>query len=281
MAIVSMSYAMQIAKEQKICLPAFIVENINMVQAVTKAAEELSVPVILQINHSGLKELSLATFYAVAAAEAKAVKTPVVIHLDHGNGFSMVMQAVQQGFGSVMIDGSHLPLEENIALSKKAVEACAPCKVWVEAELGRVNGKEGDLDAGDNNPYTDAEEAAVFCQQSGANALAVAIGNAHGFYKGEPHLDLEQLAKIQAAVGDVPLVLHGTSGIPADQLKEAIRIGIRKANYATDLRVAYVGALRTYLAEHPECTDQKECGKAARQAVEQKAKEILTLCAKH
>jgi len=137
-----------------------------------------------------------------------------------------------------MIDGSHEAFEANIELSRRVVEACMPSNIPVEAELGKVGGKEDDLDGGEGSAYTDPEEAKIFVEKTGVNSLAVAIGTAHGIYKGEPKLDLERLSEIARAV-TIPLVLHGASGVPDETVKMAIERGICKVNYATELRIAY------------------------------------------
>ena len=160
---------------------AFNVENMEMVQAVVAAAEELRSPVIIQTTPSTLKYASPEMFYANVAAAAKAASVPVVMHLDHGSSFQLAMQAFRAGYTSIMIDGSHSCYEDNIAVTKAVVDACHPAGVPVEAELGKVGGKEDDLDGGDGG-YTVPSEAADFVAKTGVDSLAVAIGTAHGVY---------------------------------------------------------------------------------------------------
>lgn len=236
---------------------AFNVENMEMVQAVLAAAEELNSPVIMQTTPSTVKYAGLDYYLANVEAAAKRTKVPVVMHLDHGSSFELAMQAYRTGYTSIMIDGSHESFEDNIAVSKAVADACHPGKVPVEAELGKVGGKEDDLDGGDDNPYTDPQEAKEFVERTGVDSLAVGIGTAHGVYKGEPKLQFDILSQIREVV-DIPLVVHGTSGVPDEAVEECIKRGICKVNYATDLRIAFTNGLNKYLAENPDTIDPKK-----------------------
>ena len=183
---------------------AFNVENLEMVQAVVAAAEELRSPVILQTTPSTVKYADLQYFYAMVKTAAEKASVPVSIHLDHGNSFELAMQALRAGYTSIMIDGSQKSFEENVAVTKAVVSACHPSGIPVEAELGKVGGKEDDLNGGEGNPYTDPQEARAFVEATGVDSLAVAIGTAHGVYKGIPKLDVERLSEIRKVVS-VPL----------------------------------------------------------------------------
>ncbi|MDO4942291.1 MAG: class II fructose-1,6-bisphosphate aldolase [Lachnospiraceae bacterium] len=247
---------------------AFNVENMEMVQAVIAAAEEMNSPVIMQTTPSTVKYASTDYFLANVKAAAENASVPVVMHLDHGSSFELAMKAYRSGYTSIMIDGSHGTFEENIAISKKVVEAVHPGNVPVEAELGKVGGKEDDLDGGDDNPYTDPEQAAEFVEKTGIDSLAVAIGTAHGVYKGEPKLDLERLSEIRKTVS-IPLVLHGTSGVPDETVTECVKRGICKVNYATDLRIAFTEGVKKVFADNPEVIDPKKYNAAGREEVKQ------------
>ena len=158
------------------------------------------------------------------------------MHLDHGTDFEQVIRCIRSGFTSVMYDGSKLPLEENIAMSKKVLEIARPIGVSVEAELGKIGGTEDDIHVSEKEAmYTDPEEAKYFVEQTGIKSLAVAIGTAHGQYKGEPRLDLERLQKIKSLV-NIPIVLHGSSGVPDETIQQAIKLGVRKVNIDTNIR---------------------------------------------
>lgn len=255
---------------------AFNVENMEMVQAVVSAAEELKSPVIIQTTPSTLKYASPEIFYANVAAAAKAASVPVVMHLDHGSSFQLAMQAFRAGYTSIMIDGSHSSYEDNIAVTKAVVDACHPAGVPVEAELGKVGGKEDDLDGGDGG-YTVPSEAADFVEKTGVDSLAVAIGTAHGVYKGTPKLDVDRLSEIRKVVS-IPLVLHGTSGVPDEAVRECIRRGICKVNYATDLRIAFSAGLKEYLAKDPDAFDPKKYNALGREKVKEYVMSKILVC---
>ncbi len=255
---------------------AFNVENMEMVQAVVSAAEELKSPVIIQTTPSTLKYASPEMFYANVSAAAKAASVPVVMHLDHGSSFQLAMQAFRAGYTSIMIDGSHSAYEDNIAVTKAVVDACHPAGVPVEAELGKVGGKEDDLDGGDGG-YTVPSEAADFVEKTGVDSLAVAIGTAHGVYKGTPKLDVDRLSEIRKVVS-IPLVLHGTSGVPDEAVRECIRRGICKVNYATDLRIAFSAGLKEYLAKDPDAFDPKKYNAVGREKVKEYVMSKILVC---
>lgn len=175
-----------------------------------------------------------------------------------------------------MIDGSHSVFEENIAISKRVVDACAPSEIPVEAELGKVGGKEDDLDGGDGG-YTVPSEAAEFVEKTGVSSLAVAIGTAHGVYVGEPKLDLDRLTEIRKVV-DIPLVLHGASGLSDEAVMESIKRGICKVNFATELRIAYTNGVKKLLADAPETIDPKKYGAVGRENVKQLVMNRMKVC---
>lgn len=264
------------AQKNGYAIGAFNVENMEMVQAVIAAAEELQSPVIMQTTPSTLKYADADYFYANVAVAAKKTSVPVVIHLDHGNSFELAMQAFRAGFTSIMIDGSHSVFEENIAITKSVVDVCHSAFVPVEAELGKVGGKEDDLDGGSGG-YTDPAEAAEFVERTGVDFLAVAIGTAHGVYKGIPKLDLDRLSEIRKVVSK-PLVLHGTSGVPDDTVKECIKRGICKVNYATDLRIAFTEGVKSVLEEKPETIDPKKYNAAGRENVKKYVMDKIIVC---
>ena len=245
---------------------AFNVENMEMVQAAVAAAQELRSPVILQTTPATANYADFDYFYANVKTAAEKATVPVVLHLDHGSSFAVAMKAFRTGYTSVMIDGSHGSFEDNIAVSKMVADACHPVGIPVEAELGKVGGKEDDVVAADDNPYTDPQEARIFAQRSGVDSLAVAIGTAHGVYKGTPKLDVERLSEIREVVS-IPLVLHGTSGVPDDTVKECIRRGICKVNYATDLRMAFTRGIQKAFEENPGTFDPKIYGNSGREEV--------------
>ena len=246
------------AQEGHYAVGAFNVENLEFVMAVIRAAEERRSPVIMQTTPGTIKYASLDYFAAMVKCAADAATVPVALHLDHGDGFDRCMQALRAGYTSVMIDGSHVPFEDNIALTESVTKVANAMGVPVEAELGKVGGKEDDGPAvKGENPFTDPDEAKEFVDRTKCSSLAVGVGTAHGVYKGTPHIEQEILKEIRSKV-EVPLVLHGTSGVPDDQVAEAIRNGICKVNYATELRQAFTRGFMGYMAEHPENFDPKK-----------------------
>ena len=255
---------------------AFNVENMEMVKAVIAAAEELNAPVMLQTTPSTVKYGSLETYAAIVAAEAKKATVPVCLHLDHGNSYELAMAAIEAGYSSVMIDGSHESLENNIAITKKVVEDAEKKEIPVEAELGKVGGKEDDLEA-EADMNTDPIEAKQIVDRTRVSSLAIAIGTAHGFYAGTPVLDKERVSEIKALVS-VPLVLHGASGLSNEEIKECVNRGMCKVNFATELRVAYTDAVKRLLEEKPETFDPKKIGEVGMLAVKELAVNRMKVC---
>lgn len=255
---------------------AFNVENMEMVKAVIAAAETLKAPVMLQTTPSTVKYGTLETYFGIVAAEAKKAAVPVCLHLDHGSSFELAVQAIKAGYTSVMIDGSHESFEDNIAVTRKVVDVAKACGIPVEAELGKVGGKEDDLEA-DADTNTDPMEAKEFVERTGVSSLAIAIGTAHGFYAGTPVLDKERVSEIRKVVS-VPLVLHGASGLSDDDVRECVQRGMCKVNFATELRVAYTEAGKKLLAEKPETFDPKKLGVVGMEAVKELVMGRMKVC---
>ena len=250
MSLVTSKQLLLDAQAGKYAIGAFNVENMEMVQAVIAAAEELRSPVILQTTPGTLAYAPPELYYANVQAVTKSATVPVAIHLDHGNSYELAIRALKAGYTSIMIDGSQKPFEENVSITAAVAEKCRAAGVPVEAELGKVGGKEDDLDGGEGAGYTVPEEAAEFVRRTGVDSLAVAIGTAHGVYKGIPKLDLDRISRIQELVS-IPLVLHGTSGVPDDTVRQCIARGMCKVNYATDLRIAFTSGVKEYLQQNP------------------------------
>ena len=213
----------------------------------------------MQTTPGTIKYAGMDLYFANIKTVAERASVPVACHLDHGNSLEIAAQAFKTGYTSIMIDGSKLPFEENIALTSSVVKFCHAGNIPVEAELGRVGGKEDDLVNADINPYTDPDEAKEFVERTKCDSLAVGIGTAHGIYKGIPQINFDVLKKIHALV-DIPLVLHGTSGVPDEQVIECLKHGIAKVNYATDLRIAYTNGIKRFLNGNPGGFDPKKYG---------------------
>lgn len=263
------------AQEQGFAVGAFNVENMEMAQAIISAAEELGAPVILQTTPSTVRYAGTGMYAAMVAALAQEATVPVAMHLDHGDSFALCAQALRSGYTSVMIDGSKLPLEENIALTYKVSEMCAAVGVPVEGEIGRVGGKEDDLES--DGGYTIPEEAVRFEKESGLFSMAVGVGTAHGFYKEKPQLNKELITTLRGML-QAPMVLHGASGLSDEDVKDCIRRGICKVNFATELRAAYTEGVKAVLAENPKTFDPKAYGKEARQRVKSLVMERMLVC---
>ncbi len=276
MSLVTTKQMLLDAQANGYAVGAFNVENMEMVMAVVGAAEEQKSPVIMQTTPSTVKYADFDYFYANVKVAAEKASVPVAIHLDHGNSFDLAMKAYRTGYTSIMIDGSHSSFEENIALTKSVVEVCKNGNVPVEAELGKVGGKEDDLDGGDGG-YTDPNEAKEFVEKTGVDSLAVAIGTAHGVYKGEPKLDLNRLSEIRELV-DIPLVLHGTSGVPDEVVTECVNRGICKVNYATDLRIVFTNGVKKVLESNPDTIDPKKYNAQGREEVKEYVKARMVAC---
>lgn len=274
MAFVSSLELIKKAQREGYAVPAFNAENLEMVQAIIAAAEETNSPVLIQTTAPTVKYLTPEAMAAMTKALAEKASVPVALHLDHCTVFDDVMKAIRAGYTSVMIDGSKLSFEENIAVTKKVVEAARPMGVTVEAELGKVGGKEDNVSA--EIAYTDVEEAKIFVEKTGVDIFAVAIGTAHGFYKGEPKLDFERISQIREAVSS-PLVLHGGSGVPDEKVKETIRRGMCKVNFATELRAAATKAVREALKDESIIDPKKFMG-PARDAVKALCIEKIHIC---
>ena len=265
MPLVTSKWMLEDAQKRGYAVGAFNVENMEMVKAVIAAAQELKAPVMLQTTPSTVKYAGLSMYAAMAAAEAEKASVPVCIHLDHGSSFELAVQAIKAGYTSVMINGSKEPFEENVAVSKRVADVAKACGIPVEAELGKVGGKEDDLEA-EADTNTDPMEAKEFVERTGITSLAVAIGTAHGFYVGTPVLDKERLSEIRKVV-DIPLVLHGASGLSDEDVSDCVKRGICKVNFATELRAAYTAAVKKLLEEKPETFDPKALGKVGMAAV--------------
>jgi tagatose 1,6-diphosphate aldolase GatY/KbaY len=222
--------------------------NAETLLAHVRAANEAGQSIILQTTESTINYLGLEMIGAMARAAAVLMEKPTALHLDHGGSFELVARCLDAGYTSVMFDGSKLPFRENCAQTRRVVERAHACGVSVEGELGHVahNDESGTEDI--SRFYTDAEDAARFVKATGVDSLAVAIGTAHGFYKGDIRLDFNRLDEIGAAVGETRLVLHGGSGVPPPLLREAIAHGISKVNFGTELKNAFTRAVKESLA---------------------------------
>jgi len=270
------------AQAGKYAIGAFNCENMEMAMAIVAAAEAQKAPVMLQTTPSTVSYAGLDVYYANVRALAERASVPVALHLDHGSSYQLAIDAMAAGYSSVMIDGSHETFEDNIAVTRRVVEQAKAKDIPVEAELGKVGGKEDDLDGGSGNGYTDPADAVEFVKATGVDSLAVAIGTAHGVYVGTPVLDVARLAEIrkalEAAGVSIPLVLHGASGLTDESVRECIAEGICKVNFATELRQAYTAGVKEVLAKDPDVYDPKKYGKVAMAKVQALVEDRIKVC---
>ncbi|MBZ4645730.1 MAG: fba [Clostridia bacterium] len=266
------------AQEKGVAIAAFNVHNMETIQAVVEGAAEERAPVIIQTTPGTLKHAGIPFVAACVKEAAKIYDVPVALHVDHCPSYKMIVQCIQNGYTSVMIDGAELPYQENVALVKKVVEMAHFAGVAVEGELGRIGGTEDDMTVDEREAtFTVPEEAKDFVEATGIDTLAIAIGTAHGVYKGEPKLDFERLSAIRNLV-DLPLVLHGASGVPDDSIKEAVKRGICKINIATELKLPMAQAIQECFRSNPKENDPRKYMGAAKEAVKEVVREKIRLC---
>ncbi|MEK4513244.1 MULTISPECIES: class II fructose-1,6-bisphosphate aldolase [Paenibacillus] len=278
MTLISSTEMLQIARKNKYAVGAFNVHTLEMLQAVVEAAVETQSPLIIQSTVGTVKHLG--PDYIAEAAKVAADRTglPIALHLDHCTDFSTIVQCIRAGYTSVMIDASMFAFEENVERTLKVMEIALAAGVNVEAELGKVGGVEDDIVVAEHEALlADPEDCRLFIERTGVLTLAPAIGTAHGIYKGEPNIDFDRIAKI-AEIVDVPLVLHGGSGIPAEQVKKAVALGMSKMNVATELRIAFSNAIKDVFAANVEENDPRKYMVPAKEAVKRLAIEKMELC---
>ncbi|HEY3375133.1 MAG TPA: class II fructose-1,6-bisphosphate aldolase [Candidatus Aquicultor sp.] len=253
------------AREGGYAVGAFNTNNLEITKAIFKAAKEEQSPIILAISPSAAKYAGMENLLALARVAEEETGVPVSVHLDHGTEWEHVVHSIQAGFSSIMFDGSKYPFEENIALTKKAVELGHAVGVSVEGELGRLVGTEDHISVSEREAsMTNPNEALEFIERTGVDALAVSIGNAHGWYKGKPQLDFKRLEEIHNKVGNKALlVLHGASGIPDEDIRTAVSLGITKINIDTEIRDAFKRGIAQFIQENPDVIDPRKLLKPA------------------
>lgn len=275
MSLVPMADILNKANEKGYAVGGFNINNMEFLQGIIEGAEEANSPLILATSEGAIRYIGMDYVLGMVEAATKNTDIPVALHLDHGSSFEKAMECIRRGYSSVMIDGSKYPFEENIAMTKKVVEAAHSVGVSVEAELGKLGGTEDDHTVEERNAtFTDPDEAVEFVERTGIDALAVAIGTAHGVYKGEPNLDFKRLETINNKV-DIPLVLHGASGVPDSDVRKAVSFGINKVNVNTAFQQAFTSKVKELFAEDPDLYDpRKYCG-PGRDAIKERVKEKI------
>lgn len=266
------------AQKEGFAVPAFNIHNLETIKVVVETANELKSPVILAGTPGTFDYAGRDYIQAIAEVSAKKYGIPIILHLDHHTNIDDIKESLELGTKSVMIDASHYNYEENIKIVSEVVNLSHKYNATVEAELGMLGGKEDDLVVDEkDSKYTNPKQASDFVKKTGIDSLAVAIGTAHGLYKEKPKLDFERLKEIREFV-DIPLVLHGASGIPNEDVRRTISLGISKVNIATELKIPFSNELRKYLIEYPQENDPRKYMKDAKDAMSKVVKEKILLC---
>ncbi|WP_210469790.1 tagatose-bisphosphate aldolase subunit GatY [Sporosarcina sp. 6E9] len=266
------------ARKEGYAVPAFNIHNLETIQVVVDAAVELKSPLILAATPGTMDYAGRAYIQAIAEIAAKEHNIPIALHLDHHETLDSITESLRLGVKSVMIDGSHGSFEENIAISKAVVEKAHKYGATVEAELGKLVGQEDDIIVkAEDAEYTDPDAANEFSERTGIDSLAVAIGTGHGLYETKPNLDFDRLRKIRDLV-DIPLVLHGASGISKEDVRKCISLGCAKVNISTELKIPFSNSLREFLIENPNETDTRKYMGPAKEAMKKVAMEKIEMC---
>ena len=274
--LVPMFELLQEAEKSNCAIPAFNFCNLETMYPILEVARELRAPVILQAAFPEVKYFGGDGMAEFVNKNTNLLGISASLHLDHGKSFSEAVQCIRWGFTSVMFDGSALPYQENVFITKKIVEVAHTVNVSVEGELGKIGGSE-EVYTEDEEALTDPDIAAKFVRDTGIDALAIAIGNAHCFYKKEPRIDFNRLSKTRELISGFPIVLHGGTGIPDEQVKKAITLGIRKINFSTIVRAQFIKAFRTYSINNPEDFALMTISRVGMNSVKEVAANIIKL----
>jgi tagatose 1,6-diphosphate aldolase GatY/KbaY len=259
-------------------IASFNIHNLETLQAAAEAAAELNSPIILQTTPGTLKHAGIPYIAAIAKAAAEQLAVPIALHVDHCADVNTIIECINHGYTSVMIDTAHLPLKENIETVKRVVEYARARNVAVEGEIGRIGGVEDDLFTDEAHAaFTVPKEAEMFAAETGIDMLAVAVGTAHGEYKGEPNLDFARLKAIRDLV-KIPLVLHGASGVPDGQIRQARTLGVCKVNIATEIKIGMARAIKDTFNANPKENDPRNYMGAAKKAIREIVKQKILLC---
>ncbi|WP_054951165.1 class II fructose-1,6-bisphosphate aldolase [Numidum massiliense] len=267
MPLVPMTHFLPQAKEQGFAVGQFNINNLEFTQAITEAGMQEKSPLIFGVSEGAMRYMGIDYVVAMAKVAAEQSALPIALHLDHGSSFDVVMKCIRAGFSSVMFDGSHYPFEENIRLTKEVVKAAHAVGVSVEGELGTIGGVEDDVSVDESEAaLAKPEEAIRFYEETGVDALAIAVGTAHGMYAGEPKIHFDIIKEVSSKI-DVPIVLHGGSGVPDEAIEEAISQGVGKINVNTESQVACTEKVRELLAADGAMIDPRKYLGPAREAI--------------
>lgn len=274
--VVSSARLMKRAEKENYAIPAFNIDNLESAMAVSEIMHEMRTPVIVQMIPRTLNYGGIAIYPAMMRELMADCPVDYALHLDHGSSLALAKKCVAGGFSSVMFDGSLMPFEDNIKFTKEVTDFALPMDVSVEGELGTIGGKEeGDTDL--EASFTKVSEAEEFVRRTNVSTLAIGVGTAHGVYKGTPHINIERIKEIHAAI-DTPLVLHGASGLSDEVLKDCIAAGITKINFATELRQAYTNGIKAEFAKDPEVFDPKIYMRGAIDNIKEVLRHKINIC---
>lgn len=274
--VVSSARLMKRAEKENYAIPAFNIDNLESAMAVSEIMHEMRTPVIVQMIPRTLNYGGIAIYPAMMRELMADCPVDYALHLDHGSSLALAKKCVAGGFSSVMFDGSLMPFEDNIKFTKEVTDFALPMDVSVEGELGTIGGKEeGDTDL--EASYTKVSETEEFVRRTNVSTLAIGVGTAHGVYKGTPHINIERIKEIHAAI-DTPLVLHGASGLSDEVLKDCIAAGITKINFATELRQAYTNGIKAEFAKNPEVFDPKIYMRGAIDNIKEVLRHKINIC---
>ena len=274
--VVSSARLMKRAEKENYAIPAFNIDNLESAMAVSEIMHEMRTPVIVQMIPRTLNYGGIAIYPAMMRELMADCPVDYALHLDHGSSLALAKKCVAGGFSSVMFDGSLMPFEDNIKFTKEVTDFALPMDVSVEGELGTIGGKEeGDTDL--EASYTKVSEAEEFVRRTNVSTLAIGVGTAHGVYKGTPHINIERIKEIHAAI-DSPLVLHGASGLSDEVLKDCIAAGITKINFAKELRQAYTNGIKAEFAKDPEVFDPKIYMRGAIDNIKEVLRHKINIC---
>ncbi len=266
------------AQKNKYGVPAFNIHTLEILQGVLEGAQELKSPIIVATTPGTVKYIGLDYLVALFKVAAEKQGMPIAFHLDHCEDVELIKECIKAGYKSVMIDASSKSYEKNINITKEVVDFAHKYEATVEAELGRLAGTEDDIRVEEKSAMlTDPNKALEFVEKTGVDSLAVAIGTAHGLYKAKPEIDFERLKEIEGKV-DVPLVLHGASGVPEEDVEKTISYGICKVNISTELKVPYQENIREYLNKYPEEYDPRKYLTSGKEGVKEVVKNKIKMC---
>lgn len=266
------------AQRNRYGVPAFNIHTLEILQGVLEGAQELKSPIIVATTPGTVKYIGLDYLVSLFKVAVEKQGTPIAFHLDHCEDVELTKDCIKAGYRSVMIDASSKPYEENIRIVKEVVDFAHKYGATVEAELGRLAGTEDNIKVEKKSAMlTDPHKALEFVEKTGVDSLAIAIGTAHGLYKADPEIDFERLKEIEEKV-DIPLVLHGASGVPAEDVKKSISYGICKVNISTELKVPYQQNIRKYLNEYPEQYDPRKYLTYGKEGVREVVMKKIKMC---